>query len=105
MPIENWIRPLLSQLDVKPRLSPRQGHRCHSSRVVVPVRPSLKNGLFFLLLLEIQFQGKHSGLFLALLLAVGRPWNQTPKGYNKDDANRVTDKIFGDQNPNSPRQD
>ena len=47
MPIENWIRPLLSQLDVKPRLSPRQGHRCHSSRVEVPVRLSLKNGLFF----------------------------------------------------------
>ena len=106
MPIENWLRPLLSQLGVKLRPSSKQGHRCHSSRVEVPLRPSLKNGLSYLyFVLEIQFQGKHSGLFLALLLAVGRPWNQTPKGYNKDDANRVTDRIFGDQNPNSPRQD
>ena len=68
-------------------------------------KTQLEEWSLFLFLLEIQFQGKHSGLFLALLLAVGWPWNQTRKGYNKDDANRVTDRIFGDQNPNSPRQD
>ena len=68
-------------------------------------KTQLKEWSLFLLLIKIQFQGKHSGFFLARLLAVGRPWNQTPKGYNNDDTNRVTDKIFGDQNPNSPRQD
>ena len=105
MPIENWLRPLLSQLDVKPRLSPRQGHRCHSSRVEVPVRSSLKNGLFFFTFTRNLIPGQAFWFVLALLLALGRPWNQTPEGYNKNDANRVTDRIFGDQNPNSPRQD
>ena len=76
-PIENWLRPLLSQLGVKLRPSPRQGHRCHSSRVEAPEEWSL----YFYFVPEIQFQGKHFSLFLALLLAVGQPWNQTPNAY------------------------
>ena len=57
----------------------------------------------FVFVLEIQFQGKHFSLFLALLLATGQPWNQTLKAY-KDDANMVTNRIPSDQKRNSPRQ-